>query len=82
MGNDSVTGSSGDDVVATGARTDTVNGEAGNDRFDLGAADGAANCFAATTEILALAPELELGETYPSARRLLKPFEAKVLLDH
>jgi len=32
-------------------------------------------------EVLALFPELELGETYPAARRLLKSFEAKVLLD-
>jgi len=40
-GNDSVIGSGSDDIVATGAGADTVNGGAGNDQFDLGAADGA-----------------------------------------
>ncbi|MEZ5715357.1 MAG: Hint domain-containing protein, partial [Paracoccaceae bacterium] len=40
-GNDSVTGSDGDDNVSTGAGADTVAGGAGDDRVDLGAGDGA-----------------------------------------
>ncbi len=38
-GDDSVTGSSGDDVVFTGSGADTVNGGAGDDYFDLGNPD-------------------------------------------
>ncbi len=47
-GNDSVTGSSGDDVVFTGSGADTVTGGLGNDLIDLGAADGAADVVVLT----------------------------------
>src|SRR6056297_2096556 len=42
-GNDSITGSDGNDTIAinAGAGADTIDGGAGNDAFDIGAGDGA-----------------------------------------